>query len=152
MFPAYDDKLSAPLHASLPVQEWHPPHCGHSEMKICANGTWLHQGRAIARKELVTLFSRLLRKEADGRFVLVTPVEMLDIDVEDTPFLAVEVASTGQGRARCLRFRLNAGEWVEAGTEHGLLFIEEGGQPRPLLHVRHGLEARIVPPSASATK
>ncbi len=58
---------------------------------------------------MVRLFSSILRREPDGRFVLVTPVEKLDIDVEDAPFVAVELRSEGEGEARRLAFRLNTG-------------------------------------------
>ena len=37
---------------------------------------------------LVRLFSTILRREADGGFVLVTPGEKLDIQVDDAPFVA----------------------------------------------------------------
>src|SRR6185503_9332569 len=74
-----------------PVERWNPRHCGHSNIRIVRDGTWCHEGAPIRRPELVRLFSRVLRREADGRYVLVTPVEMFDIDVEDAPFVAVEL-------------------------------------------------------------
>src|SRR3546814_3206832 len=40
-----------------PVDRWHPAHCGDSEMRIAADGTWFHQGSPITRPELVRLFS-----------------------------------------------------------------------------------------------
>src|SRR3546814_1423062 len=81
-----------------PVDKWNPPHCGDSEMRIAADGTWFHQGTPIRRPEMVRLFSRIVRREADGGYVLVTPVEKLDILVEDAPFVAVAVESEGEGR------------------------------------------------------
>ena len=48
-------------------------------MRIAADGTWFHEGSPIGRKELVRLFSTILRREPDGSHVLVTPVEKLDI-------------------------------------------------------------------------
>src|SRR3546814_17830248 len=83
-----------------PVDKWNPPHCGDSEMRIAADGTWFHQGTPIRRPEMVRLFSRIVRREADGGYVLVTPVEKLDILVEDAPFVAVAVESEGEGRDR----------------------------------------------------
>src|SRR5688572_28623583 len=90
-----------------PVDKWQPTHCGDSFMRIARDGTWYHEGRPIRRPEMVRLFSTILRREPDGGFVLVTPAEKLDIEVEDTPFLAVEVKSEGSGKARNLAFRLN---------------------------------------------
>jgi hypothetical protein len=132
-----------------PVDSWNPAHCGHSDMRIAADGTWFHAGTPIGRPALVKLFSTVLRREDDGRFLLVTPVEKLDIDVEDAPFLAVEVTSAGEGQQRQLAFRLMTDDLVIAGPDHPLR-VESApdGAPRPYLHVRgtpgQGLEARLV--------
>lgn len=132
--------------ASLPpVERWNPPHCGHSGMRIARDGGWWHEGAPIGRAAMVRLFASILRREADGRHVLVTPVELLDIDVEDAAFVAVEMTSEGQGRGRNLGFRLNTGELVVAGPDHALRFGEEGA-PEPYLAVRGGLEARLARP------
>ncbi len=128
----------------LPVDQWHPTHCGDSEMRIAADGTWFHQGSPIGRKELVKLFATILRREADGSFVVVTPAEKLDIQVDDAPFIAVEVTVAGEGTERMLSFRLNTDDYVVAGPEHHLrVDVAADGTPRPYLHVRGGLEALV---------
>ncbi len=128
----------------LPVERWQPAHCGHSDMRIAADGTWFHAGTPIGRKELVALFSRILRLEPDGRHVLVTPVEKLDIDVEDAPFVAVDADWAGEGRARSILFHLNTGDIVACGPDHRLdVRIDGDGTPRPYLHVRGGLVALV---------
>lgn len=126
-----------------PVEKWQPGHCGDSEMRIARDGTWFHQGSPIGRPAMVRLFSTILRREPDGGFVLVTPVEKLDIVVEDAPFVAVEVKSEGEGEARNLAFRLNTGDVVIAGPDHRLRF-ERG--PHPYLEVRGGLDALVARP------
>jgi len=125
-----------------PVEQWNPPHCGDSHMRIARDGTWFHEGAPIRRSAMVRLFAGLLRREADGKYVLVTPVEMLDIVVEDAPFVAVEARSEGEGRDRRVAFRLNTDEPVVAGPEHKLQMVEG----RPYLTVRAGLEAAIARP------
>src|SRR5581483_10362864 len=105
-----------------PVESWNPDHCGDSSMRIARDGTWFHEGSPIGRQAMVRLFSTILRREPDGSFVLVTPVEKLDIEVEDAPFTAVELKSEGEGRNRRLAFRLNTGDFVVAGREHPLRF------------------------------
>jgi len=127
-----------------PVESWNPQHCGHSEMRIAADGTWFHQGSPIGRPAMVRLFSTILRRESDGLFVLVTPAEKLDIDVDDAPFTAVEMKADGEGRDARLAFRLNTGDLVVAGPEHALRFEQREDGPRPYLHVRAGLEALIA--------
>jgi hypothetical protein len=47
-----------------PVDQWHPVHCGNSEMRIARDGTWYHQGSPIGREAMVRLFSTILRKLA----------------------------------------------------------------------------------------
>nr|WP_295663863.1 DUF1285 domain-containing protein [Polymorphobacter sp.] len=127
-----------------PVEQWHPAHCGDSLMRIAADGTWFHEGSPIGRAELVRLFSTILRCEADGSYVLVTPGEKLDIIVDDAPFVAVAVTSEGEGSGRTLAFRLNTGDHVVAGSGN-LLRVEtaDDGTPRPYLHVRGGLDALV---------
>lgn len=130
-----------------PVDRWNPAKCGHSEMRIAADGSWYHAGGRIGRPALVRLFSTILRREPDGRHVLVTPVEKLDIEVEDAPFVAVEMTTEGSGAGRRLVFRLNTDDYVIAGPDN-LLHLETAtdGEPRPYLNVRRGLEALIARP------
>jgi len=82
-----------------PVDKWNPDRCGHSGMRIARDGTWYHEGSRIRRPAMVRLFSTVLRREADGSHVLVTPVEKLDIDVESTAFRAVEMSVEAERRA-----------------------------------------------------
>ena len=129
-----------------PVASWTPEHCGDSEMRIARDGTWYHQGSPIGRPALVKLFSTILRRESDGSHVLVTPVEKLDILVEDAPFIAVEMKAEGVGEKMKLGFRLNTGDLVTAGANNGLRFAETDEGPRPYLHVRGGMEALVARP------
>jgi hypothetical protein len=124
-----------------PVDSWNPAHCGHSHMRIARDGTWFHEGSPIGRPAMVRLFSTILRREPDGGHVLVTPAEKLTIDVEDAPFLAVEMKSEGDGPARRLAFRLNTGDIVVAGPAHPLRL-----GARPYLAVRAGLDALVARP------
>ncbi len=130
-----------------PVHLWNPSHCGDSEMRIAADGTWFHQGSPIGRKELVKLFSTILRREPDGGHVLVTPVEKLDIHVDDAPFVAVEATIDGDGSNRRIIFRLNTDDLVAAGPGHELrVETAADGTPRPYVHVRNGLQALVNRP------
>jgi hypothetical protein len=124
-----------------PVDQWNPAHCGDSGMRIAADGSWFHGGTPIGRPALVKLFSTILRREAGGGFVLVTPVEKLSISVDDAPFLAVEATSEGDGPSRQLAFRLLTDDIVLAGPEHPLrVETAPDGTPRPYLQVRGSFE------------
>ncbi len=127
-----------------PVERWDPAHCGTSGMRIARDGTWYHEGSPIGRQAMVRLFSTILRREPDGGFVLVTPVEKLDIEVEDAPFVAVELKTEGEGEARSLAFRLNTGDLLVAGPANPLHFEAGADGPHPYLSVRAGLDALIA--------
>jgi hypothetical protein len=137
----------APRRGLPPVHLWNPPNCGEIDIRIGRDGAWFHEGSPIAREALVRLFSTILRKDPDGVY-LVTPVEKLKIVVEDAPFIAVRVdPAVGEGGEPALRFQTNVGDEVEAGLDHPIrVETGEGGEPRPYLHVRGGLEALIARP------
>ncbi len=122
-----------------PVDLWNPPNCGAIDILIRADGVWLHEGSPIGRKELIRLFSTVLRKDPDG-YCLVTPVEKLTIGVEDVPFRAVAVTR----RDGDLVFITDVGDETVAGPDHPIrVEVSPDGEPRPYIHVRGGLEARI---------
>ena len=126
-----------------PVERWNPERCGHSGMRIARDGTWYHEGAPIRRPAMVRLFSTVLRREADGRHVLVTPVEKLDIEVECTAFRAISMKREGEGRDQRIAFALDSGDAVVLGPDHPLRIVETPNGPSPRLLVRHGLEAEL---------
>jgi uncharacterized protein len=125
-----------------PVEKWDPERVGHSDMRIDADGRWFYQGSEIQRPEMVRLFSTILRRD-DDKFFLVTPAERLEIEVEDAPFVAVDMESRGEGRERTIVFRTNVDEVIAAGEEHPITVAGSAESPRPYLHIRRGLNARI---------
>ena len=129
-----------------PVEQWNPPNRRDIGLEIQRDGTWLYQGSPITRAALVRLFASVLRRDADGRYVLVTPVEMVDIKVQDAPFLAVELQVDGAGPDQQLIFRTNVDDVVTCGPEHPLRFeIEtESGGLKPYVRVRGRLEALLT--------
>jgi len=126
-----------------PVDKWNPPYCGGIGMSIRRDGVWLYQGSPIGRIALVKLFASILREDDDGKTYLVTPAEKVDVDVEDAPFLAVELAVTGKGRDQALTFRTNVDDVVTVDAAHPLRFAacEPDGGLKPYVRVRGRLEA-----------
>jgi hypothetical protein len=92
---------------------------------------------------MVRIFSSVLRREADGSHVLVTPAEKLEIEVETTAFRAVEMRSEGEGPGRQIAFRLDSGDALILDAEHPLRIVETKEGPSPRIAVRHGLEAEL---------
>jgi hypothetical protein len=86
--------------------------CGKIDMRIARDGKWFYHGTPIPRKEMVCLFASTLTRRPDGSYWLVTPCEEAEIEVEDVPFLAVELFSCSCGRQRNISFRTNVDELV----------------------------------------
>ncbi len=131
---------------AAPVDLWDPPYCGDIGLSISQDGRWHSQGSPILRPALVKLFARVLRRDGDGRFYLVTPVEKVDVAVADAPFLAVEMEGLGCGRGQTLLFRTNVDDIVRCGPDHPLRFVTDdpGGGLKPYVLVRGRLEALVA--------
>lgn len=122
--------------------------CGDFSIRIARDGTWFYHDSPIRRLALVKLFASVLRREADGEYWLVTPAERGRIEVEDAPFVAVELEAEGQGRDQNLTFRTNLDDKVVAGESHPLRVATDPatGEPRPYVLVKPGLEALLLRP------
>jgi hypothetical protein len=122
--------------------------CGDLDIRIGRDGTWFYHGTPIGRKALVKLFSTVLQRDANGEYWLVTPVEKGRIEVEDVPFVAVELIVEGAGSQRLLKLRTNVDDIVAVDAEHPLRVTHDSasGEPRPYVLVRDGLEARLNRP------
>ncbi len=129
-----------------PLEKWHPELSGDMDLRISRNGDWVHEGRPLGRKAIVRLFSTILRREEDGEYYLVTPVEKWRIKVEDTPLLAHSVEIEGEGEGQIIRLTTNVGETLEVSDEHPLEVgtYADSGQPRPVIRVRHGVDALLT--------
>ncbi|HET9146997.1 MAG TPA: DUF1285 domain-containing protein, partial [Acetobacteraceae bacterium] len=127
--------------------------CGELPFLIRRDGTWLYRGSPINRKSMICLFASVLTRDAEGRFILQTPAECGSIQVEDAPFVAVELHWAGCGREQMLSFRTSADQVVTAGRQHPLRVAHNllTCEPTPYICLRHGkgkfpIEARISRP------
>lgn len=130
---------------AAPVDCWNPPLLGDLDLAILRDGTWRYQGSPIRRESLVLLFSRILRREPDRSYSLVTPVERWRIRVEDVPFVAVDFSVRGRAVDQEIEFLTNVGDRVIASAEHPIRIGDQpdrGAYP-PYVEVRRGLEARL---------
>ena len=136
----FDELLEQQRNKKLPpVETWKPKNLGAIDIKITRDGTWVHEGGEIKRKELVQLFSTILVKEENSYF-LVTPVQKLRIEVEDAPFVAVSFQVRGEPPETDIIFETNVGDLVVLNKEHAL-WVAEG---KPYIHVRSGLNALLT--------
>ena len=122
-----------------PVHLWQPEHVGSIDIRIDSEGQWYHEGTRIERQPLVDLFATILRFD-EGAYYLVTPAEKMRIEVEDVPFMAIDLDARGLGKDAELLFSTNVGDYVIASSEHPLTMRDE----RPYIDVRDGLQARLT--------
>lgn len=117
-------------------------------IRIDRDGVWYYHGSPIQRKELVCLFASALTVDEHGGYWLVTPTEMGRIDVEDVPFLAVEVFAAGQGCEQVLSLRTNVDQIVTVDADHRVFMRGDSanGEPLPYVALDRGLQARLIRP------
>ena len=127
-----------------------PVECGALPFVIKRDGTWLYRGTSINRKELVCLFASVLKRDAEGVWWLRTPAERGRIEVEDAPFVAVELQWAGDSRRQTLTFRTNIDQVVTAGPDHPIRVSHDimTCEPTPYIRLRGGegdfdIEARV---------
>ena len=123
-----------------PLSSWNPDYCGDVDMRISADGTWYHEGVPIKRAELWQLFAGILRREADGEFYLVTPVEKCLVEVELHPLIITDVSSEHADDGVQLTATLNAGGCFPISAEHPLKPEPKAGGAA-YIELPHGLTA-----------
>jgi hypothetical protein len=140
------ERLTAAAGAKLPpVSLWHPQRSGSSGMRIGRDGRWYYLNSEIRRPEMVRLFSTILRRDDDGTH-LVTPAEKLAIEIEDAPFVAVDMEARGGGADQALVFLTNVGDLVVADAAHPIQLRGSNRDARPYVLVRAALDALISRP------
>jgi hypothetical protein len=141
-----DDNRPAPfLHPLPPETPGGRVHRGILNIRIDRDGVWYYEGSPINRKSLVCLFASVLTRDASGAYWLITPAEMGRIDVEDAPFIAVELFTAGAGRDQILSVRTNVDEIVTIDNDHPVTVATNpnSGEPSPYVTLRPGIEARL---------
>lgn len=124
-----------------PLEQWHPPFCGAVPIRIDRDGSWYFHGSPIQRPELVRLFAAVLSC-VDGRYLLTTPAEQVQIEVDDAPFVLVEALWLDDGR---LQLTTNLQQTFIVGPDYPVLLEPEAGQGQllPYLQLKRGLRAKF---------
>lgn len=126
-----------------PVEQWNPDVTGEIDIRINREGEWFYQGEIMTRKEMVKLFSSILRKDG-SEYYLVTPVEKMRITVDVAPFSIVDVRVVDSEAGQAIIFKTNVGDEVLL-DQQGKLTVEtkEDKEPIPLLMVRNNLKGLL---------
>ena len=129
-----------------PLDKWHPELSGDIDIRIAADGRWFHEGDEIKRHELARLFSSILRREQDGEYYLVTPVEKWRLVVDDLPLLVIDSEVEGEDSShQRIAVKTNMDRWYVIDADHPLSVTEDAnsGEPQPSVMTEYGLAARI---------
>lgn len=126
----------------LPLECWHPALSGELDILVDRDGTWWHEGTRVEHPRVLRALSRLLRREADGGYYLVTPVEKWHIRVEDYPLIIVEaLRQTPEDGNAFWILTTQTGE--HATLDGDCCLVMKKDTDIPLVNLRHGLSARL---------
>lgn len=127
-----------------PVELWDPPYCGELDIRIARNGKWYYNESPIERQRLVKLFSNILKKEQSD-YYLVTPVEKIKIQVDDVPFLVVDLEVNVVRNSQEISFKTSTNDKFSLSPVNSLrvLFNENTQEPSPYVTVRKNLEGLL---------
>ena len=129
-----------------PVHLWQPPLSGDIDIEIRRDGSWHHEATPIRRQALVNLFASILRREADGDYYLVTPVEKWRIRVEALPLLAVDFSLVRDDDvSQRVIATTNTSRYIPIGADYPLFFTDalQTGEPALALGLENGLSAQF---------
>jgi len=123
-----------------PIEKWNPEFCGDINIVIKTNGEWWHEGSPIKRKNLYTLFSRVLLKE-NNQYFLITPVEKLAIKVEWQPFVIQDFELIKHEGSVCYLMLDNCGNKIILKNPNQLAMSRFNDLDLPIICVRRNLFA-----------
>ena len=129
-----------------PIERWSPAFCGDLDMEIRADGTWWYEGTAIKRPELVKLFASILRRESDGHYYLITPVEKVRIRVALHPLIVIDAEPLQGSNPEILILTLNTGGQIPLDANHSLA-VEPAAGGAAFLSLDRGLTALFSRPA-----
>ena len=132
------------VQSDAPVDSWNPKFCGDLDIRITKDGSWFYEGSKINRKNLVKLFSSILKKEGE-KYFLVTPSEKIGIKVDVAPFVANSLDFLGKGRAQKISFTTNVEYTFDLNYDHPIriTYNSKTNEPIPYVAVKRNLEALI---------
>ena len=128
-----------------PVEKWNPPLCENVDMKISRDGKWFFKNSPIGREKMIKLFSTVIRLDADGFYYLVTPVEKIQLQVEDRPFVIKTFNKELIDGKEVFLFQTNVDDIVTLSNINPLRVEtnKDTQEPSPYILVRKNLEALI---------
>lgn len=125
------------------LASWDPPFSGDIDILVAKDGRWFHDGELIHREGLVRLFASLLRKEDDGAYYLLTPVEKWRMRVERHALQVIDCERTqAAGGGDIWQALINTGGRCTIDHLHPL--HAEGEHGEPYMNLPNRLSAQLT--------
>lgn len=117
---------------------------GRIPIRIHSDGRWFYNDSLIERDAMVRLFAKQLMTIGNDYYIQ-APEQTLKIEVDDLPFVIVEVERHDPGAAQQITAKTNCGDEFVIGDDHYINLSQPPGQMTevPTVHVRDGLYARV---------
>lgn len=111
---------------------------------IDRDGVWRHRGSVIQRDAMVRLFASMLERRGE-RYVLVTPDQVLRVEVDDAPFVIVDMEECTDSASPGIVLITNIGERFALGPDHPLYLRDDDArnETRAYQRIRDALPALI---------
>lgn len=123
-----------------PVERWNPELSGEMDMIINREGHWIHEGEKIERKQLVKLFTSILKRAGDDYF-LVTPVEKWKIAVQVAPLVILEANRSSDNSVVVMKTSVD--NQIILSASNPLSLKKVGDETLPFVTVQRGFEALV---------
>lgn len=113
---------------------------------IDRNGVWYFHGESnpgpMRREALVKLFADKALKFQDGKYVLATPFESYDVEVEDVPFIVTGFEEKEDGS---INLTTNIGDEIELSEQHKIYLRQPDfvDIDLPYIDIRENMPARL---------
>jgi hypothetical protein len=113
-------------------------------IRIDKHGNWHSRYGPITRRRVLKLYAKALRRDGYRRYSLAAPCDKVRVEVEDAPFIGIQLACEGEGSQRKLKLRTNLDDEVTIGRDNPVRFERDGDTSGliPYVLLRNGLEAR----------
>ncbi len=95
-------------------------------ISIDKEGNWFYQGLPIINRQIVSLFSQSLDRDADGTYVVRIGAETCPVAVEDEPFVVVDVAKEAHDEPENNRFIIRLNDETEEPLDLDSLAVGMG--------------------------
>lgn len=128
-----------------PLDRWCPELSGDIDIRIDAQCRWFHEGGRIERPALVALFARILRREPDGHYYLLTPHEKWRIQVEAHPLRIFALERAVQGGLNCIFATANNDMRYALSSEYPVVLCDKG--EGAFVRLDYGLTAKLDRPA-----